>query len=606
MKIFLRSLSFPILILCVLGITHLLKAEDASVNTFVDTLDDTPEDTSARETKGGSDGSTTSVLPSDTALEQKVTPAKVDMSRRITLDLRNMEVVDALKYLGLRSGMNIVTSKTVSGSVTFQLKDVPIQDIFDITLLSNSLAYEKMGEIYYVMTEKEYETRHGKAFGDARKVKMYNLKYAIPQKAFDLLDTLKSSVGRLLVDQESGTVLIMDTPEKIQQMEEALQVLEQQNQVNIFNLAYAEAKDVEEQLRAQLDDKNVGSIRADERSNQVIVQTLPDRMNQIERVIKTLDKKTKEVLIDAKIIQIRLSDALSAGFEWEGLFKELTKNGGTKFIGSHPLSPVFRTGKTFVDDFTKIAPEDANPPAGAKTTFSEQIFFGKTSGDYAHEILIKFLQTLGETKLLSNPKLAVINKQEAKIHIGRKEAYITTTTTTGQTTTTTAEEVNFIDIGIQLAVTPTINDEGYITMKIKPEISSVVDVLVAPSGNKIPIVDTSVAETTVMVQDNTTIIIGGLRSEGETNTNKRVPFFGAIPIIGNLLSNQDRKKDRSELIVMLTPHIIEGKTFLTGDKVEEGQQEMKPYKDGEPLEQESFDLPPGEEYGQLRLKAYRD
>src|SRR3989338_3488405 len=150
---------------------------------------------------------------------------------------------------------------------------------------------------------------------------------------------------------------------------------------------------------------------------------------------------------------------------------------------------------------------------------------------------MKLLSTLGETRLLSNPKLAVVNNQEARIHVGRKEAYITTTTTAGQTTTTTAEDVTFVDVGIQLSVTPTINEEGFITMKIKPEVSSVVDVLVTPSGNQIPIIDTSLAETTVMVQDDATIIIGGLRREQETENAKRIPFLGDIPILGNFFRN---------------------------------------------------------------------
>ena len=76
------------------------------------------------------------------------------------------------------------------------------------------------------------------------------------------------------------------------------------------------------------------------------------------------------------------------------------------------------------------------------------------------------MQTLGKSQVLANPKLAVVNNQEAKIHIGEKQAYVTTTTSTGSTTNTISEEVTFVDVGIQLSVTPTINDDGYITMKI--------------------------------------------------------------------------------------------------------------------------------------------
>ncbi|HQP10600.1 MAG TPA: secretin N-terminal domain-containing protein [Candidatus Omnitrophota bacterium] len=536
-------------------------------------------------------------------LPKSIRPRHVDMNQRITLDLRNMDVNDAFTYLSLRSGANIVTSKAVSGRVTLQLKEISLQDIFDITLLTNNLAYEKRGDIFYIMTSAEYEERYGRSFGDIRKVEMYQLKYAIPEKAFDLLDTLKSKIGRILVDQESGTVLMVDTVEKIKEMKEALVVLERKSEVTVFNLQYAVATDVEERLRGELNEKNVGSIWADERSNQVVVEALPDRMEDMKRIIAALDQKTKEVLIDAKIIKVDFSDTLETGVEWEGMFKSLVGSGS--FLGSHPLEPVVRAGQTFIDDFTEIAPEDENPPAGAKTTYAERIFFGKMEeGSTNFEVMMKFLGTLGETKLLSNPKLAVVNNQEARIHVGRKEAYITTTTTSGSTTTTTAEDVNFVDIGIQLSVTPTINDDGYVTMKIKPEVSSRVDTLITPSGNQIPIIDTSMAETTVMVEDDATIIIGGLRRDEETEISKRFPILSDIPLLGNIFKNQSKRTQRSELLVMISPHIVDGTMVTTGDvdPGEDGTKEFKDYKTFEGIDDEVY----GPEFGKLEYKSFRD
>lgn len=523
--------------------------------------------------------------------KRSIKAGQTDMSQRITLDLRSMEVSDALKYLSLRSGLNIVASKMVTGRVTFQLKNVPLQDIFDITLISNELAYEKIGDIYYVMTEKEYEARYGKKFADTRIVKVFRLNYAVPEKAFDMMETLKSKIGKVLVDQDTGTVLMMDTPDVIRQVEKSLETLEEKSDVSVFNLQYADATDVEEQLKAQLDNKNVGSVMADERTNQVIVQTLPGRMGDIEKMITELDKKTKAVLIDTKIIKIQLTDDYALGFEWEGMFQTLTDH-GVNFLSSHPLAPLYRVGKSFIDQFTVIEEEDENLPAGDKVTPGEKIYFGRMSGSFAFETAMEFLKTLGETRILSNPKLSVVNNQEARIHVGRREAYITTTTTTGQTTTTTAEEVTFVDIGIQLAVTPTINDDGFITMKIKPEISSVVDTLVTPSGNEIPIIDTSTAETTVLVKDGSTIIIGGLRREEEVKTDKHIPFLGSIPLIGNLFGKKTTDTTRTELLVMITPHIVTGDRLVTGDAslIEDKAKPYKEYMAFEPVEEEEVKL----------------
>ncbi|MCK4248551.1 MAG: hypothetical protein KAX15_02105, partial [Candidatus Omnitrophica bacterium] len=276
----------------------------------------------------------------------------VDMSQLMELmKFDGMDVTEALKYLSIRSGMNIVTGKTVTGRVTMILKNVSIQDIFDIILLSNNLAYKKLGTIYYVMTAKDYADLYGESFTDAREIRVFRLKYAIPQKAFELLDILKSKVGKLLADLDTGTILVVDTPEKIAEMEKVLKIAEQKNETGVFSLQYAKAKDIEALLKARIEDKNLGSVVTDERSNQVLIQTLPERMADVEQMIAVLDKKTKEVLIDTKIIKIQLFDEFDAGFEWEGMFKSLGSIGsaGSGFIGSHPLESVLRTGTGYLD-----------------------------------------------------------------------------------------------------------------------------------------------------------------------------------------------------------------------------------------------------------------
>jgi type II secretory pathway component GspD/PulD (secretin) len=271
--------------------------------------------------------------------ETSIRPVPIGMQGRISLDLRNIEIVDALKFLSMKADIDIITTKLVSGRVTLMVEDVPVQDIFDIMLRSNNLAYDKQGEIYNVMTQEQYKALYGKDFADVRQVCMLRLKYAIPEQAFSLLDVLKSDIGRVLVDTESGNVLIMDSPDKIEMMQQALQRFEEKNLVEVVQLNYAKAKDVEEQLKTQLDSKKAGLIKADERSNQVIVQTLPERMKEIKRLIKLLDQKTREILIDAQIVKVKLSDELSSGVEWEGLF-DLGVKSGLTYLGSYPFSAV--------------------------------------------------------------------------------------------------------------------------------------------------------------------------------------------------------------------------------------------------------------------------
>jgi len=507
-----------------------------------------------------------------------ITPLAEGMSGRISLDLRNIDIVEALKFLAIKTGINIIATKNVAGRVTLMVDNVAVKDIFDIMLRSNGLAYTKQGDVYNVMTEEEYKAIFGKRFADLRQVKVFRLKYAIPDQAFSMLDTLKSDIGRVLVEPDSGTALIMDTPEKIDVIEKAMASLEEKNIVKVFTLKYAKAKEVEEQLKTQLDAKKVGSVKADERLNQVIVQTLPNRMTGIEKLVNLLDGKTKEVLIDTKIIKVKLTDQLDQGIQWEGL-ASLGKELGFTYLGTTPFSvlqpatnawvsrQVFRNNNTPTGvGAYPFSGNTSSVNSGTAVSPGESLHFGIISQKRDIDLFIKYMQTLGNTQILAAPTLAVINNHEARIHVGERQAYVTTTTTTGQTTTTVSEQVTFVDVGIQLAVTPTINDEGYITMKVKPEVSSVVSTLITPSNNKIPIIDTSMAETTVMVNDGATIIIGGLRREDKTSTSEQIPYLANIPIIGFMFKSKTGKKERTELLVMITPHIVTGKVLTTGDE----------------------------------------
>lgn len=530
-----------------------------------------------------------------------IQPVPGGMEGRISLDLRNIDVVDALKFLSMKAGINIITTKTVTGRVTLMVEKVPIKDVFDIMLRSNNLAYDKKGEIYNVMTQEEYRALYGQEFADVRQVRIFRLNYAIPEQAFNLLDALKSEIGRILVDTESGNVLIMDSPEKIEVMQEALRRFEEKNLVLVFKLNYAEAKDVEEALKTQLDLKRVGLIKADERSNQVVVQTLPERMKEIERLIGLLDQKTKEVLIEAQIVKVNLSDELTTGVEWEGLF-DIGRQYGLTYLGSYPFSWMapttaeeWKSRKQAYDEtgyvgsypFTGTA---SSYSAGKRSIGTQEMHLGVIDAKRDFDVVIKYLQTLGDTRILSNPKLAVVNNKEAKIHVGESIPYVISTTVgAGEATASVAEEVKFEEIGILLSVVPNINNEGFVTLKVKSEISSLVDYYITPTGNKIPIKDTSTAETTVMVKEGTTIIIGGLRKERKADSSKQVPFLGRIPLLGKLFSSSTRTKESTELLIILTPKLITGEVFLT--KAEEagaGVEAIKSIKDYSGLKSEVF------------------
>jgi type II secretory pathway component GspD/PulD (secretin) len=548
-------------------------------------------------------------------------------AKRISLSLRDIEVVEALKFFSVKTGLNIIPTQKVTGRVTLTVNNAIAKDVFDIMLRSNKLAYEKRANIYNVMTEEEYKTLFGKNFSDARQVIVFRLKYAIPQQAFNLLEATKSEIGRLLVEPESGTIMIMDTPAKIEEAQKILDSLEQKSDVKIFTLQYAKAKDVEEQLKAQLELKNAGTVKSDERTNQVIVQTFPERMKNIEELIAGLDKKTKAVLIDTKIIRIQLSDQLDKGVQWEGLF-DVAKQFGMTYIGSTPYSVVGAASNPWMSRLTQlnggwvwtgsenvgkigsgeVGSYPSSATTGSKVIPGEAMHIGIVDAKRDFDVMIKYLQTFGKTRILSNPSLSVVNNHEAKIHIGERRAYVTTTTTTGTTSSTVSEDVTYLDIGVKLSITPMINDDGYVTMKVKPEISSIVGEIITPSKNVIPILDTSECETTVIAKDGATIMLGGLGREEKVEDTQGVPILRKIPFIGFLFSQSTKRVMRSELIILLTPIIFEGDKLITAKDKEDEMFGAKPVKKfdvfKEEIQRDEIFVPLEDDFTHKELKAY--
>ncbi|MDD5584489.1 MAG: secretin N-terminal domain-containing protein [Candidatus Omnitrophica bacterium] len=452
---------------------------------------------------------------------------------KISLDIKGMDIVDVLKMLANRSGMNIVVGKNVTGRVTLFLKNVDVWDAFELILLSNELAYEKKGDILNVMTQSDYELQYGERFQDAKQGKIIHLKYT---KAVDLsraLSQIKTNIGKIVVDEGSNTLALIDTPEKIREMEDFIVKTDLPLQTKVFTLNYAKAEKLSVKIQEMLT-KGIGSLRIDERTNKIVVTDYPEKLDEVSRVVAAFDEKTQQVLIDAQIIEIRPSDKFEMGVDWDYWLKNHFRVASALPIGTANRLLI----STAVDVVT-----------------------GK--GDY--KAILDVLRTIGDTKILSSPRIMALNNQEAKILVGTKDAYITSTTSLAGEASVSSQTVNFVDVGIKLYVTPTINNDGFVTMKIRPEISSSVRTDITAEGKitQIPIVTTSEAETTVMIKDGVTIIIGGLQKDEKNKTVKKIPLLGDIPGVGFFFRSTSDETKKTEIVILLTPHIISGESPLT-------------------------------------------
>jgi type II secretory pathway component GspD/PulD (secretin) len=455
---------------------------------------------------------------------------------KITLDLQGVDINELFKMLSQKSGLTIITSPKVQGRVTVYLNNLSFEDALDVVITKQDLAYEKKENLIKVMTPEEYEAAYGKKFGEKKEVKTIKLQFAKPSNIFNLISTLKSSIGNIIVDDASGTVLLIDSPATIALIESAIKELDQPLATEVFDINYAKSADIKTHLESLIT-PGLGQVIIEERNNKAIVSDLPKRLAKIKEIISALDEESRQVLISGEIIEVTLSDKFSRGIDWEKVFSERALD-GLDLAGSFA---------TTLSNYQKIS-------VGTLTRNN-------------YKATLNFLQEFGDTKTLSRPRVVVVNKEEAKVLVGTREAYITQTQTQTDAVVT-ADTVNFIDVGVKLSVSPTIGKDGFITMKIKPEVSSVSNTLSTSEGS-VPIVSTSETETVVKVKNGSTIMIAGLMKEQKSDTINGIPVLSRIPFIGILFGNRIKDPTKTELVIFLTPQIISG----TGEILQEARNE---------------------------------
>ncbi len=477
-----------------------------------------------------------------------------------SLDLRNMDIVDTIKFLAVKGSLNIVTSKSVSGRTTLFLKNVTVGETLDVLLLTNGLACIKKNNIITIMTEAEYEALYGKKYTDNRGIRTIELKYALPTKVGAALESIKSNLGKIIMDDDINTIILIDTPEKVKELEAAIKNLDRvavekasPTISRAFELDYAMAEDIQEKI-AEMLTTDIGSISFDERTNKIVVNDFPSKIKEIEKVITAFDAKTRQVFIEAKIVEITLSDDFAYGINWEKLFKVAGKD--INLVGAFPISGLAEVANSF----------------GKISVGTWQWDAGEGSLDPTQpQAILTFLSEIGKVKIISSPHIAVCNNEEAKIMVGTRQPYATSTISQSDTTATTSWSAEFVDVGITLTVTPTINSDGFVKMHIKPEVSTLTDwfEILDDSGVaqiRLPEIDTSNAETDILVKDGRTIIIAGLIKESITESERKYPFLGDIPLLGVLFKSITDIKETKELVVFLTPHIITGEEDLLYSK----------------------------------------
>ncbi len=478
----------------------------------------------------------------DNGEEQRNTVSTVSGSRIDHLQLKDMDIHEVLKLLSQKSGLNIIAGKNVTGKVSVYLKNVRLEDALRIILDANDLAYKEEDGIIRVMAADEFERRYGYVFGGKIFTRIYQLDYAQVTDVAGVLNQIISPNGKVVFHEQTNVLVVVDNAEKILVAEEVIAELDMPVGTRVYELGYAEAEGLLKKLE-NLITEGIGRIKYDERSNKLVVTDTPEVLQSVDDIVSAFDVQQQQVAIEAKIIQIALTEEHELGVNWQAVFTGLDD-------------------LTVTSDFDVIDASSAN---------QGQLQVG-TIAVNNYTALVEALDSVGETNILSSPSITAVSNEEAKIMVGSTRPYVTTTTTTPASgPTTVSENVSFIDVGVKLMVTPQIHKDGFITMKIRPEVSSVIDTLTTSENNTIPIVETSEAETTVRIKDGVTIVIGGLIKDDNRSTFNKVPLLGDIPFFGAAFRNEDESTIKTEIAIFLTPRIVDGdvtqevRSLLTGD-----------------------------------------
>lgn len=254
----------------------------------------------------------------------------------------------------------------------------------------------------------------------------------------------------------------------------------------------------------------------------VIVRDYSHKLNEIDQAVRELDCRPLQVAIEATILSVKLDDDVDIGVNFEALRNKST----VRLVSGFPLSALDNLELT---------------DGGLKFGFL----------DSSLSVLIDALETFGDTSVIASPQLLVLNKQRAEILIGEQKGYISTTVTE----TASTQSVEFLEIGTQLRLRPFITDDGMIRLEVHPEISDG-DVRVE---NQITLPNKVVTQVTtnVICPDGRTVIIGGLIKSDLRRNGTQIPYLGSIPLIGAAFRQKKESTTRDELIVLLTPRIVD-------------------------------------------------
>ncbi len=415
----------------------------------------------------------------------------------INLDYIDADIKEVVNMMVSQIGINVIFASGVSNNITIKLNDVPFDEAFKTILNVNGLATQQVGDnILRIAAPKVFKAESKKALPQTR----------------------------------------------------------------VFFLDYAKASDIMAQLisAAKAKDRTM-SCSTDEANNAIIVTDSPMGLEEDARLIRNLDRMPRQVLIEVKLVEVALNNDFNLGIQWSAYGM---KKDGTYFGAGDTASALG------VDAMGMQSPYVAGPGVssplnvtggGTGVSLPANIIYGafrlgKVASSYMFDAVISAAASKGKAKVLSDPKIATLNNKEAVINITTQIPY-TTSETTGSTPPITTTAVTYITTGIILKLLPIITSDGKVLLKLNPDISQVSPTVTAVTGGA-PGIDTRSIDTSIIVADGETVVIGGLIHDFKSEGEFKIPLLGDLPLLGWLFKKKTSERVRRELLIFVTPKIL--------------------------------------------------
>ena len=428
--------------------------------------------------------------------------------QRLTLNFQDIETRAVLQLLAETSGRNIVVSDTVQGNVTLRLRNVPWDQALDIVMTTKGLDMRQNGNVILVAPAEEIAARETAdleaqlAIAELEPVysEFLQVNYA---KAADL--------SNLITGGEGGTML-----------------------------------------------SERGSIGVDDRTNTLLVQDTAERLQNIRRMVRTLDIPIKQVLIESRIVVVNDDFSRDLGVRLGMTGFDLSSNNLTTYSGTG--SGTDNMIGSYLDSLQETPPDPSIEFPGLSDRYNVNVPIADAAGrfslavlgsDYLVDLELTALEAEGRGEIVSTPRVITANQKEARIEQGVEIPY-------QQSASSGATTIQFKKAVLSLTVTPQITPDNNIIMDLTVHKDSVGEIISTGGlGGTVPSIDTRAVETQVLVADGQTVVLGGIYETERRESIKKVPWLGDIPFVGVLFRSKQRVDNKAELLIFVTPRILE-------------------------------------------------